>query len=176
MKKLLSMMLALVMVFAVIACTPKAPETPEEVTGETYDTGEFTALVPEGWMAFPSSDMWDEYEGDYDPTGLQICKDAKSEWDLFSKPCITINYYEDATEFVSAKSWYDDAQDITPFDLGNYSWTGYTATSLDLPYTILEGTDGVSVMQVSILTENSGNSIALEDADVQAIIMSILAN
>ena len=48
MKKLLALILALVLVFALAACGEEAPKTPEEVTGETIDAGKFTVLVPKG--------------------------------------------------------------------------------------------------------------------------------
>lgn len=146
---------------------------PAEVKGETYDAGNVSALVPTGWKAFPATDLFDEYDGDNNPNTLYIYKGAKNEFDMFSCPGITINYYEDATSFMSAKSFYDDAADIDPVELGAYTWNGYTATSVDYPYTILEGTDGEAAIQVSILMENGDKKISLEDVDVQAIIASI---
>ena len=105
---------------------------------------------------------------------MQICKDADDEWDLLSKPYIMITYYDPETSFLSAKDWYDDAEDIESFTLGNYTWEGYTCTSLDYPYTILETIDGDIAIQVDILEKSSDKlEIALEDVDVQAIIASI---
>ena len=66
MKKALLLLLALALCASVLAgCGGgKTPATPEEVKGETYDAGEFTVLVPDGWKEFPVSDTLDEYDGD----------------------------------------------------------------------------------------------------------------
>lgn len=150
-----------------------APATPGEVKGETYDAGQVSALVPEGWKAFPTTDVFDEYEGDYDPNAFSIYKGAQSEWDQLAKPGITITRMDTAS-FVSAKDWYDDVKDIEVAPIGSYTCTGYTGTSLvDYPYTVIEMVDGDTTVQVAILTESNGEKIALEDADVQAILASI---
>ena len=44
---------------------------------------------------------------------------------------------------------------------------------MDYPYTVIEMVDGDTTVQVAILTESNGEKIALEDADVQAILASI---
>lgn len=172
-KKILLLLLAFAMTLTLAACGG-TPDDPSKVKGETFDAGNVSALTPKGWKAFPVSDFFDEYEGDNDPNAMQICKDADSEWDLFSKPYIQINYYGPETSFYSSKDLYDDVEDIESFTLGNYTWNGYNCTSLDYPYTILETTDGDISIQVNILKKSSGNlEIALEDAEVQAIISSI---
>lgn len=128
-QKCFLLILALAMLLALTACGG-TPEDPSEVKGETFDAGNISALAPKGWKAFPVSDLFDEYEGDNNPNSMQICKDADDEWDLLSKPYIMITYYDPETSFLSAKDWYDDAEDIESFTLGNYTWEGYTCTSL----------------------------------------------
>lgn len=151
---------------------PATPSSPEEVKGETFDAGQISVLVPEGWKAFPAADLLDQYEGDNDPTGLSVYKGAKSEWDQLTKPGITISSYK-TEEFLSSKDWYTDAKDIEVGSIGSYTCTGYTGTSLDYPYTVVEMVDGDTTIQAAILMENEGAKIALEDVDVQAILASI---
>ena len=66
MKKIAALLLALAMVLCLVACGEKAPEapaTPDEVKGKTHDTGAFTVLIPEGWLAVPVGDMWTDEDG-----------------------------------------------------------------------------------------------------------------
>ena len=174
MKKWLSLALAIVLCLVLAAgCGSSEASDPAEVKGEVFDAGEVSALVPEGWMAIPGSDLFDEYEGDTNPFSFSIYKGAKSEWDMFSCPGLTISFYPADEEFYSAKDWYDEVQDLDPITMDNYTWTGYTGKSLDTPITVLEAKDGDNDFQVSLTTEMDNKTISLEDADVQAIIASI---
>ena len=174
-KKVMALLLALVLCTAMLAgCEGgkgEAPKTAGEVTGETYDAGNVSVLVPNGWKAFPVSDMFDDYDGENDPTAVQVCKGGETEWDVFTKPYMQINYYPDNTMYVSS-DWYENVVDLEPMQLGGYTWKGFTCTSLDYPTAILY-TDGDVQIQVSITLENENEKISLDDVDVQAIIASI---
>ncbi len=173
MKKAMLLLLALALCTVALAgCGKETPKTPEEVKGEVYDAGNVSALVPDGWKAFPVSDMFDDYDGDYDPTAMQICKGGKTELDLFSKPYIQINYYPNNTMSIY-KDWYDEAVDIEPMQLGNYTWNGFTATSLGDPIAILWPESDDVQIQVTFSLGTDDGTITLNDADVQAILMSI---
>ena len=50
-----------------------------DIPGEIYDTGEFRALVPEGWAAFPVKDVFAE-EDALDPSCFNIIKEAPAIW------------------------------------------------------------------------------------------------
>lgn len=174
MKKLLLLMLVAVLSVAMLTgCSSggTASTDPAEITGETFDAGNVSALVPNGWTAYPVTDLFDEYEGDYDPTAVQIVKGAESEFDVFSKPYIQINYYGEETQMISSKDFYDDAKDIEPMQIGNYSWNGFTTDNSGYPTAIL-WTEGDVLIQLMIILENN-DKISLDDADVQAIIASI---
>lgn len=142
------------------------------IIGETYEAGNLSALVPDGWKAFPASDLFDEYDGDYDPNGLSIYKGAEDEFDVLIKPGMQITYY-DGSMMEPSKDFYDDAEDLEPFELGGYTWQGFTCTSLDYPIAVLWAEDGNDQFSVNVWLENEGEQISLEDADVQAIIESI---
>lgn len=173
MKKALLLLLTLALCASVLAgCGGKTPETPEEVKGETYDAGDFTVLVPDGWKEFPVSDMFDEYDGDYDPTALQICKGGDSEWDLFSKPYVQINYYPDNTMYTDTKDFYNDTADLEPIQAGGYTWNGFTGTSLDTPMAVIWTTGDVQLQVTMSLGED--DPITATDADVLAILGSIV--
>ena len=61
--------------------TTPAPVT-INVKGETKDVGDFTVLVPEGWMgnALTTKNQYHIYKG------------AKQESDMWSPPCVQITY------------------------------------------------------------------------------------
>lgn len=188
MKKLLALLLALIMVLSFAACGEDGgndtqpggnnggeTEGTKEITGETYNAGNFTALVPDGWMAFPVSDMWSDDPDATDPNGLQICKGGETEWDLFTKPYVDIDYYGPETSMSKPSSeWYDNATDLEPITAGSLTWTGFTATSLEMPLAILWAEDGDHQYQVTLWLElTEGNAIAPTDADVVAILASL---
>ena len=95
MKKLIALLLTAVSLTVILAGCSKgsAPTKPEDVKGETFEGGNISALVPEGWMAFHGTDYFDEYEEGYDPNVIQVCKGAKTEWDLLSKPYVMMTYF-----------------------------------------------------------------------------------
>ena len=71
------------------------------------------------------------------------------------------------------KELYEDAADLEPVTIGDYTWNGFTGTSLDTPIAVLwTGEQGSGQILVTLCLEN-GDKISLEDADVQAIIASI---
>ena len=144
-----------------------------EIKGETYETSLLSVLVPEGWMAFPKADIFEEYPDEPgDPSGLLIYKGAQDDLDAFTKPGITIDYYPPEKTMVSPKSYYDDAKDLDPITTGEYTWEGFTATSLDKPLTVLSVTEPYQI-QVSVWTDVDDGHISLEDADLQAILASL---
>lgn len=176
MKKNIVFMLAAVLLTAMFAGCSGAPgETDSEnITGETFDGGNISALVPDGWMGFHGVDFFEEYEEGYDPNVIQIAKGAKSERDQFSTPYVMISYYgPDNPMFEPSKDYYDEGADLEPITLGDYTWKGFTAKSLDTPIAMLwTGEQGSGQILVTLCLEN-GDKISLEDADVQAIIASI---
>lgn len=121
MKKNIVFMLAAVLLTAMFAGCSGAPgETDSEnITGETFDGGNISALVPDGWMGFHGVDFFEEYEEGYDPNVIQIAKGAESEGDLFFSPYVMINYYApDNPMMEPMKELYEDAADLEPVTIG----------------------------------------------------------
>lgn len=76
----------------------------------------------------------------------------------------------------STNQWFiNDIQDISPFKLGNYCWSGYTCRSFGYPYIMLESSEKTDRILLMILTENGENKISFSDSDVQEIMKSIVA-
>ena len=71
-----------------------------------------------------------------------------------------------------SSDWYDNVVDLEPKQIGNYTWNGFTCTSLDYPTAVLY-TDGDVQIQITMTLGNDDGKIAVDDVDVQAIIASI---
>jgi len=193
MKKIFALILALVMCASVLAgCGSKPSDntttTPDsgtqqdtqgstDVSGEMYDAGNVQALVPDGWKAFASLDVFSDEPDATDPNVVSICKGGETDLDLFSKPYIRFDFYGPDKEMMmdmdSYKEFYENVKDIDPITTGDHTWTGFEATSSDVPLTILWAEEGEYQYQASIFTEASSGSISLSDSDVQAILASV---
>ena len=132
--------------------TTPAPVT-INVKGETKDVGDFTVLVPEGWMgnALTTKNQYHIYKG------------AKQESDMWSSPCVQITYLQGNTDdgMRSIGMMYEDVKELDPITIGNYKPVTYL-------YSVEAGPFGVAVY-----TEVNGKTISLEDADFQAIMASL---
>ena len=93
--------------------TTPAPVT-INVKGETKDVGDFTVLVPEGWMgnALTTKNQYHIYKG------------AKQESDMWSSPCVQITYLQGNTDdgMRSIGMMYEDVKELDPITIGNYKW------------------------------------------------------
>ena len=138
---------------------------------EIFSTEFLQVNVPENWKVFLGIDP----EGHATQKKLHIYKNAESELDIFYKAGITICYYEDAGQYFLIKDLYDEVEDILPFKMGNYCWSGYTCRSFGYPYIMLETSENTDRLLVMILTENGENKISFSDSDVQEILKSIIA-
>lgn len=171
MKKVTSVFMAFVLLLALTACNSGGGSggAKAEIKGETKEVGDFSVLVPEGWMGY---DM--ELSGEPITYKTQIYKGAKEEIDMWSTPSVQITYWKDGEEDIltSAKSAYNDTKDIDPVTIGDYTWKGFTGSFSDKPVTFLY-TDEVGPFSLAVFTEVDGKTISLEDADFQAIVNSL---
>ena len=182
MKKLLFLITAIVLCVAIFAaCGQEAPATDAAgedaaaIASETFDAGNITVEVPEGWAAFPVVDAFSE-DASNDPNAVMIIKGGDDELDAFTHPYMQINYYDPAeTEMMLPDpTWYDDPADIDDMELGGRTWKGFTAVSLDYPIAALWTIDDAGdQFQGLVWTDMDNGSITLGDADVQAILASV---
>lgn len=149
------------------------------VPGENYDTGSFSVLVPDGWKAFPTLDIWAEDPNTINPDGVQLGKNAENEADLLVNPSINVSYYGVDYNLMTPDSlWYDNATDLDSFTLGDFTWSGFEADDLLGGKVILLWTDSVNGIeyQANISYDSANHSISASDPDVQAILASLKAN
>ena len=177
MKKLFALLLALIMLLCLAACGAggeKAPADPSQVTGETYNAGKVSVLVPNGWTAFPVSDMWSEDPNATDPDKVNIIKGGESELDMLSRPYMMVIHYEPNSFMIPSSDFYDNASNLDPITAGGLTWEGFSAESLGSQIINIWTTsaDGHQ-FQVNIFPKASKGEIALTDADVLAILSSV---
>lgn len=134
-----------------------------------FDNGILRVLVPSGWKLFYGIDS----ECRTTQKKVHIFKEAKLETDIFTHAGITICFFGKQDYYLSPKFFYDNVVDMEPFNLGAYTWNGYTCTSLGYPYTMLEAKQDGCVFQVMILMKNGEHEISLDDADVKIILESL---
>jgi len=145
-----------------------------DVAGLVYDTGEFQALVPNGWKGFPISDAFSDVADAVDTSCFNIIKDGTSDLDLFSKPYVRLDYYGPDTWMMKPSSdWYENVEDVEPMQLGEHSWSGFTGEDGYGKVAVLWSENGDYQYQATIWLEIESKTITLEDADLQAILASV---
>lgn len=182
MKKLIALLLVLVMTLSFAACgsdegTPDAGNdgAPAAITGETYNAGKVSALVPTGWKAFPVMDIWSDDANATDPDQVNIVKGGETDFDILTKPYIQIVHYEPESMMVPSKDLYDGAQDVAPITAGSLTWEGFSAKDfMDNSLIILWTTNAAGhQFQLNIFNETDAGKFELTDVDVLAILESV---
>lgn len=189
MKKLIALLLALSMVVCFAACGgnenneqkndgPNAgnKEPAAEITGETYDAGNVSVLVPDGWKAFPVFDMWSDEENATDPDQVNVVKGGETDFDLLTKPYIQIVHYEPGGMITPSKEYYENAADVESITAGDLTWEGFSGEGLLGDTLIVMWTTNADghQFQLNIFNKTDAAEFALTDADVLAILGSIV--
>ena len=144
------------------------------VSGETYETEVLSVLVPEGWKAFP---YYQAGSQEVIPGTVGIRKGATDINDQMRTPGLLIAITKRTNLITISKSSFADGEDVEPFQMGKYTWTGIkgtfslgsTVTPMIMVQTLNEGYN----YRVDFILEGSGKKISMDDADVKAIIQSI---
>ena len=160
----------------------EAPEEPEHIFGEVYNTGVFQVLVPENWHIIPITDPFTE--GRPVMTNcVFLRKGGESDWKVTEKPYIRIDC-RDAGEIhtkIPPEDLQHGAEEIAPMELGTLTWSGYTADDyqgrVNLGrFAVLWAEDTEHSYQVYVWFKSGGEKISLEDPDVQAILAGVSAS
>jgi len=181
MKRLLAFFLVSVMTMGLFACGENAdgngdePTTEAKITGEVYNAGNVSALVPNGWKAFPAADIWSDDLNATDPDQINIVKGGETEFDMLTKPYLQIVHYEPGSMLTPTKDFYEAAEDLTPFTTGELTWEGFRATSMLGSSVILLWTTNAAghQFQINVFDKTDAVTIDLTDADLLAILESV---
>jgi len=153
---------------------------PSVITGELYDTGEFQVFVSEGWRIFPVTDPF----ADGRPVKtdcIQLNKGGESDWHVFEKPYLQLDYFspdEPIEQSSPDPALWRDIEEYPPMQFGDLIWNGYAADNYHGRarigrFAILWTEQDGHHYQALICFKSGGESIRLEDADVQAVLASL---
>lgn len=182
MKKTIAILLAALMLLSLAACAAKdgAPKSDGEqtaagaVSGEMYDAGQVSVLIPDGWNAVPQHDVFADDANAMLPDVINVCKGGTTADDLYSHPYVRIDFGGTSkTLMMASKSYYEDAEDIEPLTTGSHSWNGFKCSNYGTPMTVLFCEETPIQYQACVFTDTAGGKLSLEDADVQAILASV---
>ncbi len=148
----------------------------QNVSGDTVSAGTVSALCPDGWTSIGAPDMTSSDSSATADNEIRFVKGGSSEEDILTNAYIDIIYYAEGSEImeIDPTEWYDNVEEIEEFTTGNYTWAGYSAQSLGVPFVYMRcETDG-NTLEVYLYTrEGSENSASITDEDVLSILESI---
>ena len=153
-------------------------DTPQ-AAAETFDVGTFTVAVPNGWTAFPQSDLFadKDADGNYpaDPDAIVIAKGATDEFSALTAPSVRIYYSSPETTVMDMKDMYEDVKDIEGVKINGVDCPAYSGDSLGYVYQMITYNTDTGRYDISILVSSDGkdNGIKWDDPDVMTIMESI---
>lgn len=151
-----------------------------EIPGDLYSTGEFQTFVPEGWQVYPITDPFAEGR----PVKTDcffLNKGGERDGHVFEKPYIRLTYFgpdEQMTPPVPDPALDRNVQEYPSLHFGELAWNGYAADSYHGKahigrFAALWAEQDGHQYQALVWFQSGGESIRLEDADVQAILAGI---
>jgi len=150
-------------------------EAEPAIKTETFDAGNVKVEVPEGWKAFLAPAVFNDNPNETDPNIIRVIKGGTSDFDLFSKPYIQINYYGSDIEMMKVdKDFYEQAVELEPIKAGDHVWEGYKAKSLDTDIVMLYCEEGDNQYSASVFVgDETKGTISVADEDVLLILASV---
>lgn len=148
-------------------------EEEKETAYTTFDAGEVTVDVPDGWLAFQNIDIHADDPGTLSKRSVTVCKGATSEMDMFTKPYVKIDYQgENIYLAPPMRDFYDKVVDLEPIELGGHNWEGFSCDSMGYPIVMLYVDEGDDQFLVTISCGLDDDAISLDDEEVIRIIES----
>jgi len=147
-------------------------EKASSVAAQQGSAGTVSASVPNGWESI----LIESALSDNDPYGMVVYLDTGDSLDMFFAPGLHISVFREGEMFGKnmSKDEFLNSSDLAPLTLGNYTWNGYTGEYKSIPVTVLWTQTGKDIIEIKIELKNVNGEISLNDADVRAIISSVL--
>ena len=148
------------------------------IKGKEIEAGNVSAICPDGWKSVGVPDYSASDADTLSTDKLRFINGGSSAEDATSYPTIEISCYNADYEEEDPENVYGSVTEIESFSTGNYTWEGYTGTSLGVSFTHLSTTDGSHkyiVMLYELSNIGNGEDAAVSDSDVQGILASIEA-
>ena len=180
MKKLLVYLLVLVFCMSLLDGCGNAVESdsPAEVSGETYSSGVFSVLVPNGWEEFA---WYNTGSGETNPRTVGVYNGDPEDYKNGLIRGLEISYLRNGSP--PAKSSYTDPEDMEPIEIGNHTWEGFMAYQDDFrgefhPLTVIWTKVENNLIQIACYAPKGAmdevTHIDLNDPEIVAIISSIV--
>ena len=133
-----------------------------------FAPGRLSVPVPSGWGAFLTDDA--------DDTSVTLVKGGSDMMGLVFNPSVSVMYIPLGTLVLDPRDLQENSEDIEPFSLGGYDWTGYSYSSFGLSGICVTARGNFGTITVSISPRGvmgGDETISLKDEDVQAILSGI---
>ena len=163
------------------AASAEEPEStkPQAASNTTYDVGEFSVFVPEGWNAIAVPDHIDSSKtatNDILMAKGAEYKEASGSWDYENGPYfyITLLGKEDFAKASSSRDYYVDqfgsVKDMEDMTAGSLTWHGFSVNPIGADVYMIWAEKGEGGFYSSIST---AYGLSLQDEDVQKILSSL---
>lgn len=145
----------------------------------TYNVGEFSVFVPEGWQAIPVPDHTDSSKTATNDILLAKgaeYKEATGSWDYESGPYfyITLLNKDDFAKASTGRDYYVEqfgsVKDMEDMKTGSLTWHGFSVNPIGADVYMIWAEKGEGGFYSSIST---AYDLSLQDEDVQAILGSL---
>ena len=147
-----------------------------DITGDAVETEEVSALCPAGWTNIDVQDMDAAEPGTLATNEFRFVKNGTTEDDLLTNPYINIVFHTAGSEIMQTdpNEWYDNVAELENFTTGEYTWSGYSAQSLGVPFIYVSTQAESCTIEVWLYTcQGSENAASITDSDVLAVLQSI---
>ena len=141
--------------------------------GGIIDAGNVSAPCPKGWKGYLNRESSADVNSPVKPNELEIYKDAKNDWDIFTHTGLRIKYYGPDREMDNPDYYFSEPEELSPMEIGGRTWKGYKGLWMGEPRAILWTEEGDNQIRIEVILENDGRSISLDDPDVHEIIAGI---
>lgn len=158
--------------------TEQATSQPD--TNTTYNVGEFTVFVPEGWKAVPVTDQNDPsiiLTNDIQLVNTAL-QESADEWDSTEGQSFYVTYLskEEFEKAPEARASYEKdfaVTDMEDMQTGDLTWKGFSVSPIGAPVYMLWAESGNGGFYASIST---AYDLSLDDEAVQTMLGSLKVN
>ncbi len=161
---------ALLLVSLLLGCLSLAAA--EDVpAGEVHTEGRLSAFVPEGWTVYPVEVMNPQGIKDIAAFSIVINDEKRGQ---YATPAVEVNYFPNMSgdNFMGG----EERMEITPFELGGYTWSGIRYVSWGTRFYRLYTTgdfEGIILISISEFPGTESSYPIPEDPAIRAILSSI---
>ena len=139
--------------------------------GETYDTGAFTGICPDGWTYVPVKEIFSD-DDKTDPKSAALYKGMESETDSFRCANVQVTLYEKDVYLIDSRGFYDKTEDKT-LEIDGKTWEGFLGDYGSYKNFLFTMEDETCIWQVTGLLNGSKSTFELSDKDFETILASL---